>query len=57
MKSSRSIRIYAAPTSWAESAYPKLIYHNKLPKDGHFAAWEQPELFVGEMRAGFNSLR
>ena len=49
--------IYAAPKSWAESAYPKLIYYNKLPKGGHFAAWEQPELFVGEMRAGFKSLR
>jgi pimeloyl-ACP methyl ester carboxylesterase len=49
--------IYAAPKSWAESAYPKLIYYNKLPKGGHFAAWEQPELFVGEMRTGFKSLR
>ncbi len=49
--------IYAAPRSWAERAYPKLIYFNKLPKGGHFAAWEQPELFVGEMRRGFRSLR
>jgi pimeloyl-ACP methyl ester carboxylesterase len=49
--------IYAAPRSWAERAYPKLIYFNKLPKGGHFAAWEQPELFVGEMRKGFRSLR
>jgi pimeloyl-ACP methyl ester carboxylesterase len=49
--------IYAAPKSWAECAYPKLIYFNKLPKGGHFAAWEQPELFVGEMRKGFSSLR
>jgi len=49
--------IYAAPKSWAERAYPKLIYFNKLPKGGHFAAWEQPELFVGEMRKGFSSLR
>ncbi|MFL5607350.1 MAG: epoxide hydrolase [Gemmatimonadaceae bacterium] len=49
--------IYAAPRSWAESAYPKLIYYNKLPKGGHFAAWEQPESFVREMRAGFKSLR
>jgi len=57
MKNSRSIRNYAAPKSWTESAYPKLIYYNKLPKGGHFAAWEQPELFVGEMRAGFKSLR
>jgi pimeloyl-ACP methyl ester carboxylesterase len=49
--------IYAAPKSWAEKAYPKLIYYNRLPKGGHFAAWEQPELFVGELRAGFKSLR
>jgi pimeloyl-ACP methyl ester carboxylesterase len=49
--------IYAAPRSWAERAYPKLIYFNKLPKGGHFAAWEQPELFVREMREGFRSLR
>jgi pimeloyl-ACP methyl ester carboxylesterase len=49
--------IYAAPRSWAERAYPKMIYYNKLPKGGHFAAWEQPELFVHEMREGFRSLR
>jgi pimeloyl-ACP methyl ester carboxylesterase len=49
--------IYAAPRSWAERAYPKLIYYNKLDKGGHFAAWEQPELFVREMREGFRSLR
>lgn len=49
--------IYAAPRSWVEKAYPKLIYFNKLDKGGHFAAWEQPQLFVQEMRAGFKSLR
>ena len=49
--------IYAAPRSWAEQAYPKLIHYNKLDKGGHFAAWEQPQLFVEEMRASFNSLR
>jgi pimeloyl-ACP methyl ester carboxylesterase len=49
--------LYPAPRSWAEKAYPKLIHYNKLPKGGHFAAWEQPELFVAEMRAGFKSLR
>jgi pimeloyl-ACP methyl ester carboxylesterase len=49
--------IYAAPRSWAERAYPKLIHYNKLDKGGHFAAWEQPQLFVEEMRASFNSLR
>jgi len=49
--------LYPTPRSWAERAYPKLIYYNKLPKGGHFAAWEQPELLVGELRAGFKSLR
>ena len=49
--------IYAAPRSWAEAAYPKLIYFNKLPTGGHFAAWEQPELFTAEMRAAFRPLR
>jgi pimeloyl-ACP methyl ester carboxylesterase len=49
--------IYAAPRSWAEKAYPKLIHYNKLDKGGHFAAWEQPKLFVQEMRASFSTLR
>jgi pimeloyl-ACP methyl ester carboxylesterase len=49
--------IYAAPRSWAERAYPKLIYYNKLDKGGHFAAWEQPALFTSEMRTAFKSLR
>lgn len=49
--------IYAAPKSWAVRAYPKLIYFNKLDKGGHFAAWEQPELFCTEMREAFRSLR
>jgi pimeloyl-ACP methyl ester carboxylesterase len=49
--------IYAAPRSWAERAYPKLIYFNKLDKGGHFAAWEQPKLFSAEMRAAFRSVR
>ena len=49
--------IYAAPRSWAEQAYPKLIHYNKLDKGGHFAAWEQPALFTAEMRAAFKSLR
>jgi pimeloyl-ACP methyl ester carboxylesterase len=49
--------IYAAPRSWAESAYPNLIYFNRLPKGGHFAAWEQPQSFVREMREGFRTLR
>src|ERR1700686_5803381 len=45
------------PRSWAERAYPKLIHYNKLDKGGHFAAWEQPQLFSDEVRAGFRSLR
>ena len=49
--------LYPAPRSWAERAYPKLLYYNKLPKGGHFAAWEQPELFTQELRAAFKSLR
>lgn len=49
--------LYPAPRSWAQKAYPKLIHYNKLDRGGHFAAWEQPELFVGEIRTGLRSLR
>ena len=49
--------LYAAPRSWTERAYPKLIHYNKLERGGHFAAWEQPKLFVEELRAGFRALR
>jgi pimeloyl-ACP methyl ester carboxylesterase len=49
--------IYTVSRSWAERAYPKLIHYNKLDKGGHFAAWEQPELFTQELRAAFKSLR
>jgi pimeloyl-ACP methyl ester carboxylesterase len=49
--------LYQAPRSWSERAYPKLIYYNKLNKGGHFAAWEQPQLFSEEVRAGFRPLR
>jgi pimeloyl-ACP methyl ester carboxylesterase len=49
--------LYQAPRSWAEQAYPKLIHYNKLPKGGHFAAWEQPKFLSEEMRAGFRSVR
>lgn len=49
--------VYQAPRSWAERAYPNLIFYNKHDKGGHFAAWEQPELLVGDLRAGFKSLR
>jgi pimeloyl-ACP methyl ester carboxylesterase len=49
--------IYAAPRSWTERAYPKLIHYNRLSKGCHFAAWEQPQLFSEEVRVGFRSLR
>ncbi len=49
--------IYAAPRSWTEKAYPKLIHYNRLDKGGHFAAWEQPALFCAEMRTAFRPLR
>ena len=49
--------IYQAPRSWAERAFPKLIYYNKLDKGGHFAAWEQPAIFSAELRAAFKPLR
>src|SRR4051812_28343775 len=48
---------YEAPRSWAERAYPKLIYYHKVEKGGHFAAWEQPNLFTAELRAAFTSVR
>src|SRR6266581_4167632 len=48
---------YQAPRSWAEQAYPNLIYFHEADKGGHFAAWEQPQLFSEEVRAGFRSLR
>jgi len=49
--------LYQAPKSWTEKAYPKLIHYNRVAKGGHFAAWEQPDTFVIELRAGFKSLR
>jgi pimeloyl-ACP methyl ester carboxylesterase len=49
--------ICPAPRSWVEQAYPKLIHFNELDKGGHFAAWEQPELFISEVRTGLRSLR
>jgi hypothetical protein len=49
--------IYQAPKSWSEKAYVNLIHYNKLPKGTHFAAWEQPTIFVSEMRTTFKSLR
>ncbi|KQW65112.1 multidrug MFS transporter [Ensifer sp. Root127] len=49
--------IYTAPRSWTKKAFPKLIHYNRLPKGGHFAAWEQPEVFTEELRVSFRSLR
>jgi pimeloyl-ACP methyl ester carboxylesterase len=49
--------LFQLPRSWAERAYPNLIHYNKLPKGGHFAAWEQPKYFTEELRASFKTLR
>jgi pimeloyl-ACP methyl ester carboxylesterase len=49
--------LYTAPRSWTEKAYPKLVHYERLPKGGHFAAWEQPQAFTEEVRASFRSLR
>jgi pimeloyl-ACP methyl ester carboxylesterase len=49
--------LYPAPRSWAERAYPRLIHYNKVPKGGHFAAWEQPQLLAEELRTAFKTLR
>ncbi|MEW2472411.1 epoxide hydrolase family protein [Micromonospora gifhornensis] len=49
--------LYQAPRSWVERAYPNLVYYHRLDEGGHFAAWEQPEVFAEELRAGFRSLR
>jgi pimeloyl-ACP methyl ester carboxylesterase len=49
--------LYPTPRSWAERAYPGLIYYNEVDKGGHFAAWEQPKLFSEEIRAGLRPLR
>ena len=49
--------IFQAPRSWAEKVYPHLIYFNEAARGGHFAAWEEPELFSAEVRAAFSSLR
>ena len=49
--------LFQAPRSWAEQAYPNLVHYNEVDTGGHFAAWEQPELYASELRAGFRSLR
>jgi pimeloyl-ACP methyl ester carboxylesterase len=46
-----------SPRSWAEQAYPNLVHYNEVDRGGHFAAWEQPELYASELRAGLRSLR
>jgi pimeloyl-ACP methyl ester carboxylesterase len=48
---------YRAPETWARRAYPHLIYFHEVDKGGHFAAWEEPELFSAEVRTAFSSLR
>jgi hypothetical protein len=49
--------IWRTPRSWVEASYPTVIYFNEVDKGGHFAAWEEPELFSSELRAAFSSLR
>ena len=49
--------IYQGPRSWSERGYRNLVHFNEVSKGGHFAAWEQPQLFVQELRAAFKSLR
>ena len=49
--------IWRTPRSWVETCYPNVIYFNEVDKGGHFAAWEEPELFATEIRAAFRSLR
>jgi len=49
--------VVQSPRSWTEKAYPHLIYYNRLDKGGHYPAWEQPEIFVKELRAAFSSMR
>jgi pimeloyl-ACP methyl ester carboxylesterase len=49
--------VYRSPESWARRAYPNLVYFHEADKGGHFAAWEEPEIFAAELRAAFKSLR
>jgi pimeloyl-ACP methyl ester carboxylesterase len=49
--------LFEAPRSWAEKVYPNLVYFNEAPKGGHFAAWEEPEIFATELRESFRTLR
>jgi pimeloyl-ACP methyl ester carboxylesterase len=49
--------IFQAPRSWAERVYPNLVYFNEVDRGGHFAAWEEPDLFAAEIREAFRALR
>ena len=49
--------LFQTPRSWAEQAFPKLLYYQKQPKGGHFAAWDQPAALTADLRAGFRTLR
>jgi pimeloyl-ACP methyl ester carboxylesterase len=49
--------IWRTPRSWVEKAYPNVLYFHEVDKGGHFAAWEEPQLFSEELRAAFRSLR
>jgi hypothetical protein len=49
--------LYRSPRSWLEKAYPKLVYFNEAERGGHFAAWQEPETFAAEVRAGFRAMR
>ncbi len=49
--------IWRTPRSWVEASYPNVIYFNEVDRGGHFAAWEEPELFSSELRAAFRTLR
>jgi len=49
--------IFQAPRTWVEQVYPRLVYFHQADRGGHFAAWEDPQLFTEELRAGFRSLR
>jgi pimeloyl-ACP methyl ester carboxylesterase len=49
--------IWRTPRSWVEASYPNVVYFNEVDRGGHFAAWEEPELFAAELRAAFRSLR
>jgi hypothetical protein len=49
--------LYQSPRSWTERAYPQLVYFHEVDRGGHFAAWQEPDLFASEVRAGFRPMR